>query len=103
MRRQHADMEHVDRSGGHARDEHQQDARRPEQNTAGLQAPGRSGRACRLPPASAAAPGAREQLRALENGFRIRAAEIEGWTSVPVDVPEDVPIVEAVLARQAKA
>ena len=44
-----------------------------------------------------------EQLRALENGFRIRAAEIEGWTSVPVDVPEDVPIVEAALARQAKA
>ena len=42
-----------------------------------------------------------EQLRALENGYRIRAAEIEGWTSVPVDVPEDVPIVEAALARQA--
>lgn len=40
-----------------------------------------------------------EQLRALENGHRIRAAEIEGWTSVPVDVPEDVPIVEAALAR----
>ena len=28
-----------------------------------------------------------EQLRALENGHRIRVAEIEGWTSVPVDVP----------------
>ena len=40
-----------------------------------------------------------EQLRALENGYPIRAAEIEGWTSVPVDVPEDVPIVEAQLAR----
>ncbi len=40
-----------------------------------------------------------EQLRALENGYRIRAAEIEGWTSVPVDVPEDVAIVEAALAR----
>ena len=40
-----------------------------------------------------------EQLRALENGHRIRAAEVEGWTSVPVDVPEDVPIVEAALAR----
>ena len=40
-----------------------------------------------------------EQLRALENGYRIRAAEIEGWTSVPVDVPEDVPIVEAALSR----
>ncbi len=44
-----------------------------------------------------------EQLRALENGHRIRAAEIEGWTSVPVDVPEDVPIVEAALARLAPA
>ena len=41
-----------------------------------------------------------EQLRALENGYRIRAAEIEGWQSVPVDVPEDVPVVEAALARQ---
>lgn len=40
-----------------------------------------------------------EQLRALENGHRIRVAEIEGWTSIPVDVPEDVPIVEAALAR----
>ena len=39
-----------------------------------------------------------EQLRALENGYRIRAAEIEGWTSVPVDVPEDVAVVEAALA-----
>jgi len=43
-----------------------------------------------------------EQLRALENGYRIRAAEIEGWTSVPVDVPEDVPIVEAALAGSAQ-
>ena len=43
-----------------------------------------------------------EQLRALENGYRIRAAEIEGWTSVPVDVPEDVPVVEAALERLAK-
>lgn len=42
-----------------------------------------------------------EQLRALENGHRIRAAEIEGWRSVPVDVPEDVPAVEAALARSA--
>jgi 3-deoxy-manno-octulosonate cytidylyltransferase (CMP-KDO synthetase) len=38
-----------------------------------------------------------EQLRALENGYRIRVARIEGWTSVPVDVPEDVAIVEAIL------
>ncbi|MFK7896339.1 MAG: 3-deoxy-manno-octulosonate cytidylyltransferase [Myxococcota bacterium] len=41
-----------------------------------------------------------EQLRALENGHRIRVAEIEGWTSVPVDVPSDVALVEAELARQ---
>jgi len=40
-----------------------------------------------------------EQLRALENGYRIRVAEIEGWTSVPVDVPEDVAIVEAAMKR----
>jgi 3-deoxy-manno-octulosonate cytidylyltransferase (CMP-KDO synthetase) len=39
-----------------------------------------------------------EQLRAMENGHRIRVAEIEGWTSVPVDVPEDVAVVEAALA-----
>ncbi len=43
-----------------------------------------------------------EQLRVLENGHRIRVAEIEGWTSIPVDVPEDVPIVEAALARLSK-
>jgi 3-deoxy-manno-octulosonate cytidylyltransferase (CMP-KDO synthetase) len=36
-----------------------------------------------------------EQLRALEHGFRIRAAEVRGWRSLPVDVPEDVPRVEA--------
>ena len=40
-----------------------------------------------------------EQLRALENGHAIRCAVIEGWRSLPVDVPEDVPIVEAALAR----
>jgi 3-deoxy-manno-octulosonate cytidylyltransferase (CMP-KDO synthetase) len=40
-----------------------------------------------------------EQLRVLENGHRIRVAEIEGWTSVSVDVPADVPIVEAALAK----
>ncbi len=38
-----------------------------------------------------------EQLRALENGHRIRVAEIEGWTSIPVDVPEDVAQVEAAM------
>jgi 3-deoxy-manno-octulosonate cytidylyltransferase (CMP-KDO synthetase) len=41
-----------------------------------------------------------EQLRALEHGFPIRCAVIEGWRSVPVDVPEDVARVEAALARR---
>lgn len=36
-----------------------------------------------------------EQLRALEHGFPIRAAVIEGWRSIPVDVPGDVSRVEA--------
>ncbi len=40
-----------------------------------------------------------EQLRVLEHGHRIRCAVVEGWTSIPVDVPEDVAAVEAALAR----
>lgn len=36
-----------------------------------------------------------EQLRVLEHGHRIRVAVIEGWRSVPVDVPEDISVVEA--------
>lgn len=36
-----------------------------------------------------------EQLRALEHGHVIRCAVVEGWQSVPVDVPEDVARVEA--------
>jgi 3-deoxy-manno-octulosonate cytidylyltransferase (CMP-KDO synthetase) len=40
-----------------------------------------------------------EQLRALEHGFAIRCAVVEGWRSVPVDVPEDVAAVEARLAE----
>jgi 3-deoxy-manno-octulosonate cytidylyltransferase (CMP-KDO synthetase) len=43
-----------------------------------------------------------EQLRALEHGFAIRCAVIEGWRSVPVDVPADVAKVEAVLARRGR-
>jgi len=38
-----------------------------------------------------------EQLRALEHGHRIRCAVVEGWRSLPVDVPEDVARVEACL------
>jgi 3-deoxy-manno-octulosonate cytidylyltransferase (CMP-KDO synthetase) len=41
-----------------------------------------------------------EQLRALEHGFAIRCAVIDGWQSVPVDVPADVAHVEALLARR---
>ena len=41
-----------------------------------------------------------EQLRALENGHRIRAAIIENWTSIPVDVPEDIERVESQLAAR---
>jgi 3-deoxy-manno-octulosonate cytidylyltransferase (CMP-KDO synthetase) len=36
-----------------------------------------------------------EQLRALENGHRIRCAVVEGWRGIPVDVPADVARVEA--------
>jgi 3-deoxy-manno-octulosonate cytidylyltransferase (CMP-KDO synthetase) len=36
-----------------------------------------------------------EQLRALEHGIRIRVATVEGWRSLPVDVPADVERVEA--------
>jgi len=38
-----------------------------------------------------------EQLRALEHGHRIRVAIVDNWRSIPVDVPEDVPRVEALL------
>jgi 3-deoxy-manno-octulosonate cytidylyltransferase (CMP-KDO synthetase) len=41
-----------------------------------------------------------EQLRALEHGFAIRCAVIEGWRSVPVDVPGDVAEVEAILGER---
>lgn len=35
-----------------------------------------------------------EQLRALEHGYHIRVAKVEGWESAAVDVPEDIAIVE---------
>jgi 3-deoxy-manno-octulosonate cytidylyltransferase (CMP-KDO synthetase) len=40
-----------------------------------------------------------EQLRALEHGFAIRCGVVEGWRSLPVDVPGDVAAVEAQLAE----
>jgi 3-deoxy-manno-octulosonate cytidylyltransferase (CMP-KDO synthetase) len=39
-----------------------------------------------------------EQLRALEHGYPIGCAIVEGWSSIPVDVPADVARVEARLA-----
>lgn len=50
-----------------------------------------------LPPTPAERAEGLEQLRALEHGHRIRCAVVEGWESVPVDVPADVGRVEAVL------
>ena len=58
----------------------------------------------RLPQTAAELAEQLEQLRALEHGFKIRCAMIEGWRSVPVDVPEDIARVEAALAlRGARA
>lgn len=54
-----------------------------------------------LPPGELELSEALEQLRVLEHGHRIRCAVIEGWTSVPVDTPDDVARVEAVLASRA--
>jgi 3-deoxy-manno-octulosonate cytidylyltransferase (CMP-KDO synthetase) len=48
-----------------------------------------------LPPTPAERSEGLEQLRALEHGYPIRCAVIEGWTSAAVDVPEDVALVEA--------
>jgi 3-deoxy-manno-octulosonate cytidylyltransferase (CMP-KDO synthetase) len=41
-----------------------------------------------------------EQLRALEHGWAIHCAVVEGWRGVAVDVPEDVARVEARLAQR---
>ena len=43
-----------------------------------------------------------EQLRALEHGYPIRVAVVEGWRSVPVDVPADVAKVEEILPAPAR-
>jgi 3-deoxy-manno-octulosonate cytidylyltransferase (CMP-KDO synthetase) len=40
-----------------------------------------------------------EQLRALENGYPIGVGLVEGWRGLSVDVPGDVPRVEAELRR----
>jgi 3-deoxy-manno-octulosonate cytidylyltransferase (CMP-KDO synthetase) len=43
-----------------------------------------------------------EQLRALEHGHAIRVAVVDGWRSVPVDVPEDVARVERALREAGR-
>ena len=48
-----------------------------------------------LPPTPAERAEQLEQLRALENGHAIGCAIVEGWSSIPVDVPADVARVEA--------
>jgi len=55
----------------------------------------------RLAPTPAERAELLEQLRALEHGFPIRCAVIEGWQSLPVDVPEDVAPVEAWLSERS--
>ena len=45
-----------------------------------------------------------EQLRALENGMKIRVAIVDykGRTHGSVDAPEDVPVVEEIIAREGE-
>jgi len=57
----------------------------------------------RLEPTEAERAEALEQLRALENGHRIRCAIIENWASAPVDVPSDVARVEARLRELGRS
>jgi 3-deoxy-manno-octulosonate cytidylyltransferase (CMP-KDO synthetase) len=42
-----------------------------------------------------------EQLRALEHGYSIAVATIDGWRSAAVDVPQDVIAVEKLLADRS--
>ena len=56
-----------------------------------------------LPPGQAEQSEGLEQLRALENGFTIQAAIVEGWRGVSVDVPKDVETVEKALRQHSGA
>jgi 3-deoxy-manno-octulosonate cytidylyltransferase (CMP-KDO synthetase) len=56
----------------------------------------------RLAPTALERAESLEQLRALENGYPIGVAIVEGWKSVPVDVPADVALVEAVLRERGR-
>ena len=51
----------------------------------------------RMAPTPAERSECLEQLRALENGYEIRCATVQGWRSVAVDVPGDVALVEEAL------
>jgi 3-deoxy-manno-octulosonate cytidylyltransferase (CMP-KDO synthetase) len=57
----------------------------------------------RLEPTPAERAEQLEQLRALENGHRIRCAVVEGWRGIPVDVPADVARVEARLRELGRS
>jgi 3-deoxy-manno-octulosonate cytidylyltransferase (CMP-KDO synthetase) len=56
----------------------------------------------RLPRGELERVEALEQLRALESGAPIRVAIVDGWHSVPVDVPADVQRVEAILRETGR-
>jgi len=56
----------------------------------------------RLPRTELERVEALEQLRALEHGYPIRAAVVEGCHSVPVDVPGDVARVETALREAGR-
>lgn len=54
-----------------------------------------------LPPTPMEEAEKLEQLRALENGMHIRCGQVH-WSTVAVDIPEDVARVEAVMHSQAR-
>ncbi len=54
---------------------------------------------CRLPRAELEVLESLEQLRALNAGFSIWAARVEGTASIGVDTPEDIARIERELAR----
>lgn len=57
-----------------------------------------------LPPSPLELTEGLEQLRALENGMTIRVVPVDyrGRTHASVDAPEDVPLVEAIIAREGE-
>jgi 3-deoxy-manno-octulosonate cytidylyltransferase (CMP-KDO synthetase) len=59
-------------------------------------------RVASLPPSPLEQAEGLEQLRALENGIRIRVVEREGTSGVAVDTPQDLERVRALLAPGAR-